>query len=126
MSFGYTGPLEVTENDLAIIGRFIHRCGHFEAAIDTFIKHYNLTQKLDQYKNKKGRKSSDDKIEVLKKFCHNVERGSLSDKEFERAKRIHSDIERYKRQNGVMDLRNTIANPPLLVSVMGAWQPGPG
>ena len=125
MGFGHAGSLDVSEEDLVIIGRFIHRCGIFEAAIDEFIKHYELEQELDQ-RNNKSRKSLDDKVTVLKKFCYRAEKGDLDEKEFSRSKKIHKNIRKYKRQNGVKDLRNTIAHNPILVSVMGAWQPGPG
>jgi hypothetical protein len=126
MNLGYTGILEVTEQNLATIGRFIHRCGLLESAVNKFIQHYKLEDEVNLY-NKKARKSLDDKIEVLKRYCHKLKIDETIDKEeFNRAKSIHKNIWKYKRKNGVKDLRNTIAHNPMLISVMGAWQPGPG
>jgi hypothetical protein len=125
MNFGYSGIPEVSEQNLATIGRFIHRCGLLESAVNKFIQHYNLEDEVRLY-NQKPRKSLDDKIEVLKKHCYHLKIDETTAKEFNRAKSIHKNIGLYKRNNGVRDLRNTIAHNPMLVSVMGAWQPGPG
>lgn len=125
MDFGFTGMPEVSEKDLATVGRFIHRCGLLEHAVDAFIKLYSLVEDVNR-ENKKKRKSLDDKIRVLNRYCHRIKKEELRTKEFNRAKKIQKNIQKYEKQNGIRDLRNAIAHNPILVSVMGAWQPGPG
>ena len=100
MSIGYSGPREISEQNLVTIGRFMHRCGIFEAAIDAFLNKYKLTE-TEEFKklSKKGWAPLNKKIELLNKYCISIKEKTSNLDEAEKAKNIIKGVEKYKRPN---------------------------
>jgi hypothetical protein len=105
----------------------MHRCGIFEAAIDAFLSKYELA-KTEEFKklSRKGWVTLNNKITLLNNHCLGVEEKVSGIEELGKAQNILRGIEKYKRPNGVSDLRNAIAHNPIIISIMGVWHPGLG
>lgn len=121
----------INKDDFASIGFFIALWGYLELTIDLWMKKKNLSKKFKRIKKTTQKAGSDFASSNFPKYKNSLVfspgfslKIDLLLEEIDEDKR--QVLTKIKRKNGVFDLRNRIAHDPMITTIIGALDPGPG